>query len=56
MDLNHLFSADETDEHNHCSTMLSFKQDVNFFRGGLTLVLLLENMQNNILMLFAQFQ
>jgi hypothetical protein len=21
MDLNHLFSADETDEHNHCSAM-----------------------------------
>jgi hypothetical protein len=30
MDLNHLFSADETDEHNHCSAM-QFKLDVDFF-------------------------
>ena len=56
MDLNHLLSADETDEQNHCSTMLNFKQDVNFFQGDLKPELLLKNTQSSILMLFAQFQ
>jgi len=48
MDLNHLSSADETDEHNHCSTMLNFKQGVNFFQGDLMQELLSKNTQNNI--------
>jgi hypothetical protein len=56
MDLNHFLSADETDEHNHCSTMLNFKQYVNFFQVDLTLELLLKNMQSSILTLFDQFQ
>ena len=55
MDLNHLFSADETDEHNHCSTMQLFiKLNVNFFLIVPTQELLSKNMQNNKLMQFDQ--
>ena len=50
-----LFSADETDEHNHCSTMQLFiKLNVNFFLIVPTQELLSKNMQNNKLMQFDQ--
>ena len=55
MDLNHFFSADETDEHHHCST-IQFMLNVNFFLNDPKQELLLENMQNNKLKLFDQFQ